>query len=62
MLSFSSFLSFFFLDEKEPKSQGETPTPIFFSLEKPPQYRRKNCSSHRFAKTSRTITNICRDA
>jgi len=50
---------FFLLEQKEPKIQGERPTPILFSLEKPSQYHRKNCSSLSFAKISRTITNVC---
>jgi hypothetical protein len=49
---------FFLLGKKEPKTQGERPTPIFFSLEKPAQCRRKNCSSLSFAKFGRTITNV----
>jgi hypothetical protein len=47
------------LEQKETKIQDETPTPILFSHKKPSQYRRKICSSHRFAKTYRTITNVC---
>lgn len=35
------------------------PTPILFSLKKPTQYHRKNCSSLHFVKNSRTITNVC---
>jgi hypothetical protein len=61
---------FFFLEKKEPKIQGERPTPIFFSLEKSSQCHRKNWSTHllaqsllrfvllSFAKASRTITNV----
>ncbi len=36
------------------------PTPILFSLKKPAQYHRKNCSSLHFVKSSRTITSVCR--
>jgi hypothetical protein len=49
----------FFLKKKETKIQGETPTPILFPHKKPAQYHRKNCSSLRFAKSNRTITNVC---
>jgi len=51
--------TFFFLEKKEPKIQGERPTPILFSHKEPPQFHRKNCSSLSFAKISRTITNVC---
>jgi hypothetical protein len=34
-------LVYFLLEQKETKIQGERPTPIFFSHQKPAQYRRK---------------------
>lgn len=40
------------------KNQDETPTPILFSLEMSAQFHQKNCSSHRFVKSSRTLTNV----
>jgi hypothetical protein len=43
---------FFFLDEKETKSQDERPTPIF------PAKASLNGGSLSFAKINRTITNI----
>ena len=52
-------LIFFLLKQKETKILGETPTSILFSLKKSSQFLRKNCSSHRFAKNHRAITNVC---
>ncbi|MES2515847.1 MAG: hypothetical protein V4580_16960 [Bacteroidota bacterium] len=48
-----TFSSFFFLDEKESKNQGKRPTPICPAMASP------NGGSLSFAKSSRTITNVC---
>ena len=44
---------FFFLEKKEPKIQGERPTSIN------PAEAFQNSGSLSFAKTNRTITNVC---
>ena len=48
-----SIIIFFFLDEKETKSQGNSPTTIY------PVVASRNGGSLRIAKISRTITNVC---
>jgi hypothetical protein len=49
---------FFLLGKKEPKTQGERPISILFSLEKSAQCHRKNGNSLSFTKIHRTITNV----
>ncbi|MES2513339.1 MAG: hypothetical protein V4580_04315 [Bacteroidota bacterium] len=53
IIPFFSLSLFFFLEEKETKIQGNSPTPIC------PVAPSQNGSPHRIAKISRTITNVC---
>jgi hypothetical protein len=62
ILDFNKWFYFFFsfLKKKRNKRiQGEIPNPILFSREKASLCHQKNCISHYFAKTNRTITNVC---
>ncbi|MBK8367572.1 MAG: hypothetical protein IPL10_09190 [Bacteroidetes bacterium] len=52
-VSKSNLSLFFFLEEKETKIQGERPTTIC------PAVPKLNGGSLSFAKSSRTITNVC---